>query len=96
MIIHIPVDELEEPWCSQPEKLEHLYNTSICFWRQSITGHDMLEQDEQGWYVDKTLIKLSKYGLKLDNRFNTYELSVGPGGLTVTIPPNNKKGDTDE
>ena len=90
MIIHIPVEELDEPWCSQPEKLEHLYNTSLCFWQQTVTGHDNLEKNEQGWYVEKLLIKLSKYGLQLDNRFNTYKLSVGPGGLTITIPPNKK------
>ena len=95
MIIHIPAKELEEPWCSQPNKLENIYNTSICFWQQTITTHDKTEQDNLGWYVEKLLVSLSTYGIKLDNRFNTYELSVSQDGLTITIPPNNK-GDTDE
>lgn len=95
MIIHIPVEELAEPWCSEPNKLENIYNTGICFWQQTITTHDTTEKDEQGWYIEKLLISLSKYGITLDNRFNTYELSVGQGGITVTINPN-KKGDTDE
>lgn len=95
MIIHIPAEQLDEPWRSQPKKLEHTYNTSICFWQQTITTHDRTEQDELGWYIEKQLLSLSQYGIKLDNRFNTYEITVSPDGLTITIPPNNK-GDTDE
>ena len=95
MIIHIPIEELSEPWRSEPEKLEQIYNTGICFWQQTVTTQDRTEQDAQGWYIEKLLVNLSKYGINLDNRFNTYELSVGLGGLTITIPPN-KKGDTDE
>ena len=95
MIIHIPINELSEPWCSEPERLKHIYNTCICFWQQTVTTQDTTEQNEQGWYVEELLVNLSKYGISLDNRFNTYELSVGPSGLTITIPPN-KKGDTDE
>jgi len=95
MIIHIPVNELDEPWRSAPSKLENIYNTSICYWQQNVTTQDTTEQNEQGWYVEKQLVSLTQYGLKLDNRFNTYELSISPGGLTITIPTN-KKGDTDE
>ena len=94
MIIHIPVHELDELWCSNPEKLEQVYNTSICFWQQTVTTHDMTEQDVQGWYVEKLLVTLSKYGVNLDNRFNTYELSVDPDGLTITIPPKGLSNDS--
>lgn len=90
MIIHIPAKELDEPWCSDPTKLENIYNTSICFWQQNITTHDKTEKDELDWYIEKQLLSLNQYGIKLDNRFNTYELTVSRDGLTITIPPNKK------
>ena len=90
MIIHIPTEELDEPWRSNSNKLKQTYNTGICFWQQSSTTHHKTEQTDLGWYVEKRLLSLDQYGLKLDNRFNTYELTVGHDGLTIKIPPNKK------
>ena len=82
MIIHIPVSELEEPFCSEPFLLTRLYNVCIDYADQTVSG--LLESRE------KVLYNFKDIGFVHDNRFNSYELSIGMAGLTFTITKTRK------
>jgi hypothetical protein len=77
MIIHIPVCELEEPFCSQSFLMTRLYNVGIDYADQTVSGS--FEEQE------KIIYNFKDIGFVHDNRFNNYELSVGMAGLTFTI-----------
>ncbi len=82
MIINIPVCELEEPFRSCPMNLNHLYNVGIDYADQTVTG--ILEDQEM------ILFDFKDVGFAHDNRFNTYEYSVGTAGLTFIISKTRK------
>ena len=77
MMIHIPVCELEEPFRSCPMNLNHLYNVGIDYADQTVTGV-FLNQE-------MVLFNFKDVGFVNDNRFNTYEYSVGTAGLSFII-----------
>ena len=77
MIIHIPVSELEEPFCSEPFLITRLYNVCIDYADQTVSG--IFENRERIIYNFKDI------GFIHENRFNSYELSFGMAGLTFTI-----------
>ena len=76
-MIHIPVCELEEPFRSCPMNLNHLYNVGIDYADQTVTGV-FLNQE-------MVLFNFKDVGFVNDNRFNTYEYSVGTAGLSFII-----------
>ena len=82
MIIHVTVSELEEPFCSEPFLITRLYNVCIDYADQTVSG--LLEGQE------KILYNFKDIGFIHDNRFNTYELSIGMAGLTFTITKTRK------
>ena len=82
MIIHIPVSELEEPFCSEPFLLTRLYNVCIDYADQTVTG--ILENQEI------VLFRFKDVGFVNDNRYSTYEYSVGTAGLTFIISKTRK------
>jgi len=80
MIMHIPTGELESPWKDDPEKLNHLYNVGIDYATNTIDAIDKLDNDK---YV--SIYDFSKLDMKLSNRWNTYELSCGLGGIIISF-----------
>ena len=82
MIVHIPVDELEEPFRSCPINLTLLYNVCIDYADQTVNG--ILENQEM------VLFRFKDVGFVNDNRYSTYEYSVGTAGLTFIISKTRK------
>ena len=82
MMMYIPVYELEEPFRSCPMNLNHLYNVGIDYADQTVTG---VFQDQE-----MVLFNFKDVGFVNDNRFNTYEYSVGTAGLTFIISKTRK------
>jgi hypothetical protein len=80
MIMHIPVGELDSPWKDDPERLNHLYNVGIDYATNTIDAVDRLDDDK---YV--SIYNFSKLDMRLSNRWNTYELSCGPGGIAISF-----------
>lgn len=76
MIIHISVDELEEKFRT-PWRAGLIKNPSIDYATNAI----------HGWYEDndEIIFRFKDYGFIQDNRFNTYELSIGGAGITIQI-----------
>jgi hypothetical protein len=76
MIIHISTDELEEEFRT-PWRAGLITNPSIDYATNAI----------HGWFEgkDSIIFKFKDYGFINDNRFNTYNLSVGSAGITVQI-----------
>ena len=83
--IHIPVGELDSPWKDDPERINHLYNVGIDYATNTIDAVDTLDDDN---YV--SIYCFSNMDFKLSNRWHTYELSKGPGGITITLIPTRK------
>ena len=77
MIVHVSASELEEPFKSRPCDLREMYNLSIDYQTNSILGY--LND------IEYEVFRFSGYGFVNDNRFNTYELSVGEAGILIEI-----------
>lgn len=82
MIIHIPVSELEEPFRSSPINLTRLYNVGIDYADNRV--YAIFENKET------ILFDFKDIGFAHDNRFSTYEYSVGTAGLTFIISKTRK------
>lgn len=80
MIIHIPAGELDSPWSDDPERINHLYNVGIDYATNTIDAVDTLDDDK---YV--SIYCFNKLDINLSNRWHTYELSAGPGGITLSF-----------
>lgn len=76
MLIHIPIDELEERF-REPWKVGLIKHPSIDYATNAI----------HGWFEgkDEIIFKFKGYGFINDNRSNTYSLSCGGAGITITI-----------
>lgn len=77
MILYIPVKDCSEQIRDNPCLLEQLYNLGI----------DYADHDITGYYKDEEykVFQFKYYGLKLDNRWNTYNISAGKAGITIEI-----------
>jgi hypothetical protein len=76
MIIHISTTELE-PQFINPVKNGFVSHASIDY--QTNAVHAQYEGK------DVIIFNFIKYGWLSDNRFNTYNLSLGPAGITIEI-----------
>jgi hypothetical protein len=76
MIIHISTAELE------PQFINPVRNGLV-----SLPSIDYQTNAVHAQYEGKDVIifRFVKYGWLNDNRFNTYNLSLGPAGITVEI-----------
>jgi hypothetical protein len=76
MLIHIQTRELEE------EFIRPVINGLITH-----PAIDYQTNDIHGQYEGKDVVifNFKKYGWLSDNRFNTYNLSLGPAGITLEI-----------
>ena len=82
MIIHIPINELKPPWCDQPSTLDYVYNCGIDYATNTIDALDKLND-----CAETVLYCFNDVDMKLLNRWVTYDLSAGPGGITITLIP---------
>jgi hypothetical protein len=76
MTIIIPIEELENDY-QKNWKLEKIKGVSIDYATNSING----------FFEDTELIlfKFKDYGFIHDNRFNTYQISIGPAGILIQV-----------
>ena len=77
MIIHISVNELNEPFRSNAYMVEKLYNLGIDYATNTLDG--IFEDKEY------TVFEFKNYGFVNDNRWNTYEISKGSAGILIEI-----------
>ena len=76
MLIHIQTQELEKEFIN-PVKNGFVFQPAIDYQTNAI--HAQYEEK------DVIIFKFKKYGWLNDNRFNTYNLSLGPAGITIEI-----------
>jgi hypothetical protein len=76
MIIHISTEELEE-------EFRTLWKAGLI----TSPAIDYATNAIHGWFEgkDRIIFRFKDYGFINDNRFNTYNLSVGSAGITVQI-----------
>ena len=77
MILYIPVKDCTEQIRKKPYLLEQVYNLGIDYADHEITGY--FEDEEY------KVFQFKNYGLRLDNRWNTYTISAGKAGITIEI-----------
>ena len=77
MIIHISVNELNEPFRSNSYMVERLHNLGIDYATNTLDG--IFEDKEY------TVFEFKNYGFVSDNRWNTYEISKGSAGILIEI-----------
>ena len=76
MIIHISTSELEQQFIN-PVRNGFVSHPAIDY--QTNAVHAQYEGN------DVIIFKFVKYGWLSDNRFNNYNLSLGPAGITLEI-----------
>lgn len=76
MLIHIQTQELEKEFIN-PVKYGFVSHPVIDYQTNSI--HAQYEGK------DVIIFHFKKYGWLNDNRYNTYNLSLGPSGITIEI-----------
>jgi len=84
MIIHISIDDIPAPY-NDPLRLEHLYNVGIDYATNTIDALDKTEVDELGNYKYISIFYFSDWDIRISNRFNTYEISCGAAGITLSL-----------
>ena len=77
MIIHIFMNELNEPFRSNPCMVERLYNLGIDYATNTLDG--IFEDKEY------TVFEFKNYGFVNDNRWSTYDISKGEAGIIIDI-----------
>ena len=77
MLLYIPVTDCTEQIREKPYLLTDMYNLGIDYATNDITGY----------YKDKEyrVVLFENYGIKLDNRWNTYEITCGSAGIMIEI-----------
>ena len=77
MLLYIPVKDCSQQIRKDPCLLRQLYNLGI----------DYAENDITGYYEDEEykVFQFKDYGMRLDNRWNTYTISAGEAGITIEI-----------
>jgi len=81
MKIRINLEELEFPWSMDHWRINKLYNIGIDYATQTLDAVDLYNDQ----YV--TIFYFQKYGIKIDNRFNTYDLISDDEGFLIEIHP---------
>jgi hypothetical protein len=76
MTIIIPIEELEENY-QMNWKLEKVKGISIDYATNSVNG--FIEENEI------ILFKFKDYGFIHDNRFSTYQISIGAAGILIQV-----------
>ena len=89
MILHIPLNEIKPPW-NEPARMEMLWQIGIDYATNTIDSCDRYDTDEFGNQTYVSIYCFNDIDIKMSNRWNTYELSAGPGGITITIIPTRK------
>ena len=84
MIITIPYEELAPPY-NDPAKLDMIWQVGFDYATSTIDAVDKTITDEYGNNETVSIFHFKNYGIKLDNRRNTYELSYGPAGILIVI-----------
>jgi len=79
MEIQIRQKQLEYPWSIDHWRFKKLYNVGIDYANQTLDAVD----SHNNQYV--TILYFEKYGIKLDNRFNTYDLISNDEGFLIKI-----------
>jgi len=77
MIIHIPTSDLESNFKDNPILVERLYNLGLDYATNTLEG--IVEDDM------RIVFDFKKYGMKFDNKKNSYEISKGGAGITIKI-----------
>lgn len=85
MTIHIRTEEFEEEYRTS-WKLEYIKSPAIDYATNAIHGWliDPMTKEKE----DIILFRFKNYGFINDNRYNSYELSVGKAGITIEITKN--------
>tara|TARA_R110000751_G_scaffold301294_1_gene413559 strand:- start:238 stop:489 length:252 start_codon:yes stop_codon:yes gene_type:complete len=74
MLIHINLEEFEKDF-QEPWKAQLIKSPSIDYYTNSI----------HGWFYGRDVIIFKDYGFVNDNKSNTYDLSCGAAGITISI-----------
>lgn len=77
MLIHISPSELLGEFKDSSEKICRMYNLGIDY------ATNTLDCVFENRYV--TVFDFEKCGIKMDNRWNAYEISKGSAGITIVI-----------
>ena len=77
MIIHVSVNELNEPFRSNSWMICKLYNLGIDYATNTLDG--IFEDKEY------TVFEFKNYGFVNDNRWSTYDISKGEAGIIIDI-----------
>lgn len=77
MLLFIAANECEQCVRDNPHMLNHMYNAGIDYATNDITGF----YEERGY----CLLRFENFGIHLDNRWNTYEISLSSIGITIEI-----------
>ena len=77
MLIHISPSELLGEFKNSSEKISSMYNLGIDYAANTL---DCVFEEK---YV--SVFDFKKYGIKMDNRWNSYEISKGSAGITIVI-----------
>jgi len=81
MEIQIRRKQLEYPWSIDHRRFKKLYNVGIDYATQTLDAVDLYNDQ----YV--TIFYFQKYGIKIDNRFNIYDLISDDEGFLIEIHP---------
>ena len=84
MIIHIPLKDLQPPY-NDVSMVENLWQVGIDYATNTIDACDRYEKDEFGNQKCISIFYFNDWDIRLNNRWNTYELSCGPGGIVIDI-----------
>ena len=77
MLLYIPVTDCTEQIREKPYLLTDMYNLGIDYATNDIIGYN-----EDKLY---RVFLFEDYGMKLDNRWNTYEITCGLAGIMIEI-----------
>jgi len=77
MLLYISVKDCTEQIREKPCLLNRMYNLGI----------DYVDNDLTGYFEDQEykIFFFEQYGIKLDNRWNTYEITCGSAGIMIEI-----------
>lgn len=82
MRIRIKNEELEFPWSLDYYRFNKLHNVGIDYATQTLDAVDMHDN-----YSYVTILYFKKYGIVMDNRFNSYDIIQDDDGFLIEIHP---------
>ena len=84
MIIHIPLNDLKPPY-NEVGRIEHPWQVGIDYATNTIDACDRYEVNEFGDQKCVSIFHFNDWDMRLNNRWNTYEISCGAGGIIIDI-----------